>query len=119
MMISKMKEFVENKTGKETLVGLDEDGWEFYYRAMHDHDMDLSDADRWAWLNTLFGYDIGESAARKISNWLYENGQDACELTHKSKETLKSICEFELGLHLDFSKFVNSEPEAYKYHFAT
>ncbi len=118
MEIAEMKNYIEKKIGTGILSQLSDEGWLFYYRALHDYDMDVYDADRWAWLNTLFGYDIGESAATDINRWLYENGQDVYALTHESKYTLQNICELELGLDLDFSKFLDHTPDLYEYHVA-
>lgn len=65
--------------------------------------MSLSESDRWAWLNTLFGYDIGADRALDLDNWYYENGMDVLEIEADDRETVKNICELELGLHLNFS----------------
>ena len=118
MKVSKMKQYIEKKIGAGILSQLSDEGWLFYYKAIHDFNMDVYDADRWAWLNTLFGYNIGRSNATKINLWLYENGQDVYDLTHNSKETLKSICEDELGIYLDFQKFLDHTPNLYEYHVA-
>ena len=118
MEIKEMKNYIEKKIGAGIISQLSDEGWLFYYRAIHDYDMDVYDADRWAWLNTLFGYDIGRENATAINLWLYENGQDVYDLTHKNKGTIEAICEGELGIHLDFSKFLDHTPELYEYHVA-
>lgn len=108
------REWIEQKIGNGILDGMDDDCYEFFYKAMHDLGIEFTDADRWAWLNTLFRYEISDSAANEINNWLYENGQDALELDSKSKSTLEMIC-VELGIKLDFSKFVLETPKAIRY----
>lgn len=97
------------------LDGMDDYCIDFLYRTMHDHDFDIYDADRYAWLNTLFGYDIGAEHAKGIIKWLYENDQEVLELTASSAYTLEGICNLELGYRLNFRKFVRSTPEAISY----
>ncbi|SFU94420.1 hypothetical protein [Butyrivibrio sp. M55] len=118
MNIAEMKQYIEKKIGAGILGQLSNEGLLFYYRAIKDYNMDVYDADRWAWLNTLFGYNIGESAATSINHWLYENGQDVYDLTHKDKGTLQNICKLELSINLDFSKFLDHTPNFYEYHVA-
>lgn len=107
--------WVESQIGTGILVGMGDDCFEFYYNAMHDHGFSFSEADGWAWLNTLFGYDIGPVHSREIINWLYENGQNAMDMDSQTKGTLQNICEFELGLNLDFKNFATVTPEAIQY----
>ena len=92
-------------TIKELDVGqnCDQDVFNHVHKAMHDYNMSLSESDRWAWLNTLFGYDIGADRALDLDNWYYENGMDVLEIEADDRETVKNICELELGLHLNFS----------------
>ena len=97
----------------------DQEGIIFYYRAMHDYDMGVMDADDYAWLNTLFRYDIGAERALDIIRWYYEK-EDATVMDSVSidtKETLKTICEDELGLHLDFSHWPKTEPKYIEFGF--
>ncbi len=116
-MEKEKREYVEKKIGKTMLTGCDDDCYEFMYRAMHEYGMDFNDAERWAWLNTLFGYDIGADNARVIINWLYLNGQDVLEVEAKQKGTVKAICEDELGLHVNFSKWTDRTPSVVEYSF--
>ena len=110
------KEWIENKAGS-VLSGLDELGIDFYYMAMHDNGMDLYDADRYAWLNVLFGYDIGADHAREIINWCYEHDIDVMDLCSQDKEMMMDICFDEFGFHLSFIYWADEEPEyiSYKY----
>lgn len=93
----------------------EEKGINFYYRAMHDHDMGITDADDYCWLNTLFQYDIGDENALQIINWYYDRRdmtvQDAVGVNEK--EELKGVCE-ELGLNLWFDSFRTEEPKAFE-----
>ena len=107
-------EWLESKCGHGFFSGVPE-CIDFYYKAMHDNGMDYADADRYAWLNTLVGYDIGADYARKIDRWMYENGQEVLELTAAMRETFETICEFELGIKLDYSRWATKEPRAFKY----
>lgn len=115
--INEMKEWIIKEIG--FLPVDDEDGVEFYYTAMHDYDMGLTDADDYAWLNTLFGYDICADHALEIIRWYYENLdttiQDAVSIDQM--ETLRNICEMELGFHLDFSNWPTEEPKYFRYDF--
>lgn len=90
---------------------------EFYYKASRVYDMSITDADDWAWLNTLFQYDIGAYHARDIIDWYYyehdSTVMDAVDAD--SKDTLSNICSLELGHHLDFSHWVKEEPKALRF----
>lgn len=109
------KEWVENKVGKGILAGLSDDVFHHFYRGMHDYDMSFYDADRWAWLNTLFGYDIGAERALDIITWYDNNGMDVLEINADDKETLKNICSLELGLHFNYKAWPNETPDAIRY----
>lgn len=89
---------------------------EFMYKAMHDHCMDMYDADEYAWLNTLFGYDIGADYARRINSLFYDIGVGIMELNHNSLQDVKSVCK-ELGIKPDLRKWAKEEPEAIRYSF--
>ena len=78
--------------------------------------MSIYDADRWAWLNTLFGYDIGAKQALDIITWYDDNGLDAFTLEVGDRDTLSNICELELGFKPDFSRWAESTPEAIDLH---
>ena len=65
--------------------------FEHTYRAMHDYGMDVQDSERWAWLNTLFGYDIGD------------------------RESVRNVAELELGFHFNFAAFAKETPDAISY----
>ena len=109
------KKWMEKQIGTEILSGLEDEAYEHYYRAMHDYGMDFQDADRYAWLNTLFGYDIGADRAAALIRWYYEQGLDVLELQAEDMETVKSVSEMELGLHFGFSGWPESTPEAMTY----
>lgn len=96
-----------------------ETGIRFYYDAMHDHDFGLGDADDYAWLNTLLGYDIGAENAKQIIRWCYEEVDSTVygTITFDDKGTLKNICEFELDIKLDFSHWAAVEPEVFDLHY--
>lgn len=89
-----------------------------YYKATHDYDMGITDADDWAWLNTLFRYDIGADHALGIIDWCYENEEATVMdcVNVDEKELLQNICET-LGFHLDFSHWPDKEPKALEFGF--
>lgn len=111
------KEWIENKVGS-VLSGLDELGVDFYYMAMHDNGMDLYDADRYAWLNVLFGYDIGADRALGITNWYYENDMEVLELVGglECKDEMMRVTD-ELGYHLNYGYWVWEEPDYITYSY--
>ena len=96
------REWLENEVGSYVLGGIDDDGIDFFYKNMKD-DMSFQDTDRYAWLNTLFNYDIGKGNALAIINWLWEHNSDVFEITENDAGTLCDITVKELGLHLDYS----------------
>lgn len=108
------KEWIESKVGSGMLDGLDDLAIDFYYMAMHDNGMDWSDADGYALLNTLFGYDIGADHARGIIRWLYEHDLEAAELTSGDKGMMRDVC-FELGYHLNFFYWAYEDPNCISY----
>lgn len=79
-------------------------------RAEKDYGMDAFDAERWAWLNTLFGYDIGADRAKGVIKWYDDNGLDVLDLGADNKEELKEIAK-ELGYHFNFSSFAPYTPD--------
>lgn len=74
----------------------------------------IYDVDRSAWLNTLFGYDIGYENAREIDSYLYERDEEVCELEYTDKDKVKQIVD-ELGLNLDFSMWKTHDVSCYEY----
>ena len=84
----------------------------------------MADIDRHAWLNTLFGYDIGFDNAMKIDNWLWgskdKNGEyrdiETLDIGYKDKPLIQ-LCATELGLDLSFDKWATEEPDVYRYEF--
>ena len=91
-----------------------------YYVAIHDFDMGVTDADGYAWLNTLLRYDIGVRRASEIINWYYEEMDTTVmeEVSIDQKKELENVCNFELGLHLDFSHWPKTEPKALEFGFS-
>lgn len=105
------REWLASKVGNEMLDGCDDLEIDFYYMAMHDNGMDWNDADRYALLNTLFGYDIGADHAKGIIRWYYEHDLEVTELASIDKKAVKNVCD-ELGYHLDF-KYWEDEGREY------
>lgn len=97
------------------MAGLDDDAVNFYYYACHDNNMHLADADRYAMLCTLFGYDIGVEHAKAIDNWCYENGMDILDFDYQDIGTIMNICDFELGFRLNSYNAIGHKVEAYDF----
>ncbi len=112
---SEKKAWLEGTCGKDILTGLTQQAADHFYKAMHDNGMGFYDADAYAWLNTLFGYDIGADHAKGIIRWLYENDQNALEFESGMKGTMENICNLELGFKLDFSKWPEDTPVGIRY----
>lgn len=70
--------------------------------------------DCYAWLNTLFGYDIGMTYAGGISSALYERDLDPMELGAKDRNMLTEICR-ELEIDVDFDRWIQENPECMVY----
>lgn len=111
------KEWLERNFGSGLLTH-DEPMTEFYYKALHDYNMGVSDADDYAWLNTLFGYDIGADNAMEIIRWYYENLDTTVmeSVDIHQKEMLANLLD-EFGFHLDFSQWPTEEPQFLRYEF--
>jgi hypothetical protein len=88
----------------------------FYGRCM-DNDLDIADADRYAILNTLIGYDIGIENALNIINYLWEKDIDvydlSCDKDNKKcvQEAIKSLC-----INIDMSNWKDVSFTHYEYH---
>lgn len=85
-----------------------------FYEEYLEEGYTIFEIDRYANLNTLFGYDIGDEAAMEIDKRLYDITEevDAMDMTCKDKELVMSVSK---DLNLDFSKWATSEPKAYRY----
>ena len=113
--IEDKKTYVINEAGADICKGMSDDFFIHTYRAMTDYGMSVYDADKWAWLNTLFGYDIGADRALGLIRWYDNNGMDVLDLTVDDKYTLKGVSELELGFHFNFSAFAPYTPDAISY----
>ena len=109
------KAHVANHVSEE----IDEDAsdgvFEHTYRAMHDYGMNVQDSERWAWLNTLFGYDIGAERALDVIKWYDDNGMDVLDLTADDRESIRNVAELELGFHFNFTAFAKETPDTISY----
>ena len=95
----------------------EEDGFYLFFKRCKDAGIDHGDADAYAWLNTLMGYDIGLEKAVAIDVHMFnEYGTPILELDYKkdSKNIVKAAC-YDLKMELDFSKWAKENPECYKY----
>lgn len=75
----------------------------------------IADADDYAWLNTLFGYDIGMTCAAEISRAVYERAWSPMELGVKDRLILGDICG-ERKIAVSFDTWVHTEPECMAYY---
>lgn len=89
---------------------------DFYYKYISEG-LALADVDKYAMLNTLFGYDIGKENALKLCEILWENIIEIVELgiDDNSKQHVIDACN-ELGLELDFSKWRTEDIVDYEYY---
>ncbi len=109
------KNYVISRISKDICKDMPDAFFEHTYRAMTDYGMSVYDADKWAWLNTLFGYDIGADRALGLITWYDDNGMDVLEITADDKDTLKNVAEMELGLHFNYTAFPDETPDAISY----
>ena len=108
------KNYVLDQVGANICNDLPDAFFVHTYRAIKEYGMSLYDADKWAWLNTLFGYDIGADHARVLIEWFYKNGMDVMELTAESLDTIRHVSE-DLGLFFDYSRFAKTTPDMISY----
>ena len=114
---SEMKDLVNQRLGYHGDYLTDE-GYAFYYHCMHKHKLGSFDADEYATLNTLIGYDIGVDAAMRISSYLYERDisvLDLAESEEDKQEVQKAIDACQLNISLD--KWSYNKIPYYEYHF--
>lgn len=90
--------------------------YSFYYRCMK-ADMHYTDADRYAILNTMFDYDIGMDNARNIDDWMYHHNEEIYDLnaTNMEDKSKVALAVAELGLNLDFSRWIKEDYTGYKF----
>lgn len=115
MGIEEKKAYVVNQIGHEISAELSDEFFEHTYRAMKDYGMSVYDADKWAWLNTLFGYDIGADRALDLITWYDDNGLDVLDLASDDRDSLKNVAELELGLHFCYAGFKDKTPDDIAY----
>lgn len=93
-------------------------GYAFYYNQLQ-NGLDLCDADRYANLNTILGYDVGFRKFRSLDSWLWEHNFDLMELfgTKSDKKWLHEATEKTHTKALDYSKWSNLSRKKYTYSF--
>lgn len=102
------------QAGPEACEGRPQEFFAHTYRAMKDYGFSIRESEAWAWLNTLFGYDIGAYRARDIISYYEENDMSIMDIGAESRRTLQDVAK-ELGLHFDFSGFPSETPEDIRY----
>lgn len=106
----------------KNVFGIQPDGWEqdkdfimFLDRCIQKGIDSLYDADSYAWLNTLFGYDIGWGRAQAIITYFYANDSAVSELTaENSREELENVNEI-YNLSLTFDMWPEKNPKGIYY----
>lgn len=91
--------------------------FKFYYYCMK-NGLDVCDADRYASINTIVGYDIGLENYKKLDGYLWcEKDFDLMDLVGNddNKEIIKDAIKV-LELDIDLSKWINKEIESYVYY---
>lgn len=90
--------------------------FKFYHRCM-EYGIDVCDADRYANLNTVLGYDVGLENFQKIDGYLWiEKDYDLMELfgNEDGREIIENAVNV-LELDVDFSNWNDGEIKEYKY----
>ena len=111
-----IKDFVNQRLGYSGDY-LDDEGYAFYYHCMHDHKLSSFDADEYAMLNTLIGYDIGIDAALEISSYLYERDISILDLSEKEDKPVVREAIDACSLSITLDKWTNDRKPCYEYHF--
>ena len=90
--------------------------YQFYKKCM-DTGLDVYDADCYAILNTLFGYDVGMENARAINETLWNKNIDTFDISSGSPENRKIVEEAvkELNIDMDFSNWQEGEYKEYSF----
>lgn len=89
----------------------------FYHKCYEKGIDSVSDVDSYAWLNTLFGYDIGWNKARTIITYLHRKVDlSALELDVSSKHYLQELSR-KYNLSLKFGKWPDKNPIGIRYDF--
>jgi len=93
-------------------------GYAFYYNQMQ-NDLDVCDADRYANLNTVLGYETDIETFRALDCWLWEHEYDLLELTgsESDKDLLRRATREAKIKDLDYSKWNDLAGEQYTYSF--
>ncbi len=89
----------------------------FYYNCM-EKDIDVCDADRYANLNTVLGYDVGFDNFIEIDLYLWgEKDFDLMDLigNEDGKQVIEEAVKV-LNLDIDFSKWKNEDIKSYVYY---
>ena len=96
---------------------LNDEGYAFYYKCIFENGLSVYDADEYATLNTLIGYDIGIDNALSISVYLYERDISILDLSHnkEDKELIQNVVD-SLNLDIDLSKWKHDKCNASEYH---
>lgn len=93
--------------------------FEFWVDHWNEFEASGPDIDRYAWLNTLFGYDIGAEKAKAIMRFMYNKlDDDPADLVGSewTKSLMEVINHYE-ALDLNFDSFATEEPETFRYDF--
>lgn len=112
--IEEVNVYLEYEEGSRLLTNL---GYSFYYNLMQQN-MHPADADRYANLITILGYDVGKDIFTAIDGYVWEHDYDFLELSgsKEDKKILEDAAE-KLQMSLDFSKWKNLSGQQYDYLF--
>lgn len=112
--IEEVNIYLEYEEGSRLLTNL---GYLFYYNLMQQN-MHPADADRYANLNTILGYDVGKDIFTAIDGYVWEHDYDLLELSgsKEDKKILEDAAE-KLQMSLDFSKWKDLSGQQYDYLF--
>lgn len=94
-------------------------GYAFYFNQIMNNGLDLCDADRYANLNTVLGYDVGIKKFRSLDSWLWEHNFDLMELTgsEDDRKMLQRATKETKTKELDFSKWTDFGKDKYFYSY--
>lgn len=92
-----------------------EDDFFVFHKKVKDKGYDFMDADNYAWLNTLFGYDIGIEKSIEICNALEKEEEVATSDLDTDSYYFMKMIDVKYKLNVNFDNWTKKEKKAVKY----
>ena len=92
-----------------------EDDFFVFHKKVKDKGYDFMDADNYAWLNTLFGYDIGIEKSIEICNALEKEGEFATSDLDTGSYNFMKMIDVKYRLNVSFDNWTKKEKKEVRY----